>query len=555
MKKLFGADNSSAATAVTGALPGLLIPLMLFLWIMPGLIGHDLWKADEPYSFGLVLHILQSGDLVVPTLAGEPFMEKPPLFFITAAGSAKLFSALLPLHDGARMASGFYLLLALIFTGLGANELFGKGHAGIAALILAGCPGLQENGHKLITDTSLLAGFSIALYGMALGRRRALPGGIWLGTGAGIGFMSKGMIAPGLLGPVAVMLPLFCRSWRQSSYYRSLLVAFAAALPWFVIWPASLYLQRPDLFTEWFWVQNVGRFCGHHNLGPKNERSFYFTTLPWYAFPALPLAAWSLWREKAAFKSSSALFRFPVLAFLTMLFILTMASDARSLYAMPMLLPLAVLASLGVKAIPGKATLWIQRLLQVVFTLAALLLWCGWMSMLSGYPAVLADKLVAKFACTPHMTFGSLLVAIIYTAGWCWLLLVNKERSGYALIVTWTGGVTLLAGILMTVWLPVIDAGKGYRQVMQSLRAALPNNPGRIASMGLGESERAVAEYYAGVITERVEVTGRFDSDLLLFQTGDRILRNTPGSGWLKVWEGNRPGHQKEAFSLWIRED
>ena len=50
-----------------------------------GLLGRDPWKPDEAYSFGLVYHILQSGDWVIPTLAQEPFMEKPPLFYLTAA--------------------------------------------------------------------------------------------------------------------------------------------------------------------------------------------------------------------------------------------------------------------------------------------------------------------------------------------------------------------------------------------------------------------------------------------------------------------------------------
>ena len=54
-------------------------------WIAAGLFGHDPWKPDEAYTFGLVYHILQSNDWLVPTLAGQPFVEKPPLFFWTAA--------------------------------------------------------------------------------------------------------------------------------------------------------------------------------------------------------------------------------------------------------------------------------------------------------------------------------------------------------------------------------------------------------------------------------------------------------------------------------------
>src|SRR6185369_17226067 len=96
-------------------------------WLLPGLIGHDPWKPDEAYSFGLVYHLIQTGDWVVPTLAGEPFMEKPPLFYITAALFAKAFSWLLPLHDAARLASGFYMTLTFILIGSTARELHGYG--------------------------------------------------------------------------------------------------------------------------------------------------------------------------------------------------------------------------------------------------------------------------------------------------------------------------------------------------------------------------------------------------------------------------------------------
>src|SRR5438309_5020008 len=53
---------------------------LIVTYLLPGVVGHDPWKQDEAYTFGIVLHMLESGDWVVPTLAGQPFMEKPPLF-------------------------------------------------------------------------------------------------------------------------------------------------------------------------------------------------------------------------------------------------------------------------------------------------------------------------------------------------------------------------------------------------------------------------------------------------------------------------------------------
>ena len=92
--------------------------LFCLVWILAGLTGHEPWKPDEAANFGLVHHIINTGEWVVPTLAGEPSMDKPPLFFLSAALFAKVFSSVLPLHDAARLASGFYMALTLIFMGM-----------------------------------------------------------------------------------------------------------------------------------------------------------------------------------------------------------------------------------------------------------------------------------------------------------------------------------------------------------------------------------------------------------------------------------------------------
>ncbi|HWI13002.1 MAG TPA: glycosyl transferase, partial [Burkholderiales bacterium] len=83
--------------------------LLYAAWMLPALFGHDPWKPDEAYSFGLVYELLNGSSWVTPMLAGEPFMEKPPLFYLTAAGFASLVSHVLPLHDGARAATAFYM--------------------------------------------------------------------------------------------------------------------------------------------------------------------------------------------------------------------------------------------------------------------------------------------------------------------------------------------------------------------------------------------------------------------------------------------------------------
>lgn len=52
----------------------------VLLYALPGLIGHEPWKQDETYIAEIVRNMGASGDLVVPRMADETFMEKPPLY-------------------------------------------------------------------------------------------------------------------------------------------------------------------------------------------------------------------------------------------------------------------------------------------------------------------------------------------------------------------------------------------------------------------------------------------------------------------------------------------
>ncbi|HTD89259.1 MAG TPA: hypothetical protein VK663_01245, partial [Burkholderiales bacterium] len=114
----------------------LLIGLLCVAWILPGLIGHDPWKTDEAYTFGVIYDMVRGGSWLTPTLAGEPFLDEPPLYYLTAALTAFVASPLLPLHDGARLATGLYMALTLLFCGLAGRELHGKGNGAITAFLV-----------------------------------------------------------------------------------------------------------------------------------------------------------------------------------------------------------------------------------------------------------------------------------------------------------------------------------------------------------------------------------------------------------------------------------
>lgn len=547
--------NPSKDNASSSARPTLFLLIALCIaWILPGLIGHEPWKPDEAYSFGLIHHILQSGDWIVPTLGGEPFMEKPPLYYISAALFGKLFSFALAPHDAARLTTGFYMALTLLFTGMAGRTLWGKGHGRLSVMILIGCLGLLIRGHEMITDSALLAGFAMAIYGLALSPRRAILGGFWLGTGTGVGFMSKGLIAPGVIGLAALLLPLLFREWRRKDYAVCLAVALAAVTPWLVVWPGLLYLRSPQLFIEWFWINNLGRFFGFAKLGPNNGHWHYFEILPWFAWPALPIALWKVWYDRGEALRQPEI-QLTATTFLVMLAVLSAASDAREVYALPMLLPLSLLAAPGIASLRRGAASALNWFSIMTFGFFAGLFWFFWFALVTGYPAERAEHLrnlqpgyIPAFEPVPF--------AIALTITLAWLVIVFRAKSlprNPRAVINWAAGITMVWVIVMTLGLSWLDAGKSYRSMIASFQQALPSQHGCIASTRLGEPQRALLDYYAGIITRRVEVSQRIECDLMLTQGGAQDPDILSGPEWRKIWEGNRPGDKKESYRLFQR--
>ena len=539
----------------TKIIPLILVIMIFLLWITPGTLGRDLWKADEPYSFGLVNHIIKTGDWVVPTLTGEPFMEKPPLLYITGAGFVRVFSPWLQPHEAARVAVIFFMFLCALFLGLAAGELLGKTYVGITMIILIGATGLQETAHKLITDVAMLAGISLGLYGLALSRRQCLLGGLLLGTGAGIGFMSKGLLAPGMLGIIALLLPLFFSAWRRKNYLFTLLIACLSAVPWFVVWPLALYLRSPELFREWFWTQNIGRFTSNALVGQRNPAFYYLTQLPYFALPALPLALWAIWHARRSWHERTEI-QLPLVAFLVMLLVLSLASSIRDIYALPMLLPLTLLAAAGAASVPDRAKSIISWFSVSAFGFIACVLWFGWAVMVTGFPSFLAQQLHQQQPdYMPTINGLLLLFASIYFLLWLFMA-TRSSRFENSYLIDWTVGIVLTWGLLMTLWLPWFEAGSGYRSLFASLREKIPAQSTYIMSWGLGESERALCEYYAGVVPRRIE-NNIAECDYVLVESGSTRIDPSLGPGWQSVWEQRRPSkpgkRTKEIFTLMQR--
>jgi 4-amino-4-deoxy-L-arabinose transferase-like glycosyltransferase len=537
-----GAKDSALAFPVSLALA------ICALWVFAGLVGHEPWRPDEADSFGIVYEMLQTGDWVLPTLAGEPLLRSPPLPALSAALLARVLEPLLPLHDGARVATGIWMALALLCLGAAARELVGRGKSWLAPLALVGCVGLILPAHFMLPEIPQLAGMALAIFGWALGLRRALWGGLALGTGVGIAFLSRGLFAPVCAALTAALLPLLNRQWRSRRYAAVLAVAAVAALPWLTLWPALLYLRSPELFQQWLWAENLARLGP---LWPLDRPGYFFAILPWFAFPVLPLALWGLWVERDRW--SDPAIALPLALAVVMLAMLTFGSASPDALALPVLLPLSLLAVIGLLHLPrspSNASWWFSLLF---FSFLVLMAWFEWFALEVGVPAARHRHwLRLEPGYVPHIEALVVTASLLLSGAWVWLLL-RLRRSAHRSLLAWASGVAIIWALAFTMFNDYIDVDKSYRDVMLTIGRELSRSRACVSSYNLGDSQRAMLHYYAGIRTWREGVPGRSrPCDVLLVQ-GARTRMFVPGPEWVQFWEGQRRGERRELFRLYRR--
>ena len=521
-----------------------LLLLLCALWLGLGLVGHQPWKPDEALTVSIVKHILSGGDWLVLKLAGQPAHQAAPLYYLSAAGTARLFSHWLSLHDAARLVSGLWMALALLMVGMAGRELWGKGTGRQTTLVFIGSIGLVATAHMLTPDVAGLAGYATAFYALALSTRRPMRAGLLLGTGFGIAFLSKGLLPAEIIATTALLLPVFFGHWRRKTYLTCLVVALAAASPWFVVWPFALWHRSPEQFQAWLALSQPA--FDQYNL------LYFVKTLTWYAWPALPLAAWTLWLEGRKILAHPTL-QLSLGFFLVLLFMLGFGTEGRDVHALPLLLPLAAIAGGSVDTLRRGAASALDWFGIMLFGVLGFCFWLGWVAMMTGFPAKTAERMhKLSTAYVPEFSWGVLLAGLVLTL--IWLVVVGKaKRSNRAMVTDWAVGITVAWGLLMTLWLPWLDSVKSYRDTVTSLQAVLPARYGCITSRNLGESQRSLLDYYANIRVQAFETEQRLGCDLYLIQDEKGREKIEPGSNWKLIWQGKRPSDRRESFRLYQR--
>lgn len=542
--------NERFATWLSTSPRGLAL-ILCTAWVLIGLVGHDPWKSDEAYTFGAAYRMYESGDWLVPRIGDTPLLETPPLVYHGALIGMKALSPPFALHDAARLSVAVWLALLLLFVRLTARELWGGNCSWVAPLMLIGSAGLLVRGHQLISAVPMLTALSVGLYGLALAPRRSQLGGIWFGIGLGFMFLARGPLDMLMLIGIAIGMAIVSPRYRHARFFQSTATAIAVAAPLIIAWPLALHLQHPDLLAQWL-AQTRQDLRGLFEFQGDEGNLYFLSVLPWFAWPTWPFALWSLWIEGRQGLSRREV-QLPVVAFIAILVYLSLAGDGRDVMAMPMLLPLALLASIAITRLPRgaiNAYYWFSIMVATVFSLVA---WLYFSAAQFGFPTRLAEHVFSlQPEYQPEGRIMAILAGLAVTFTW-FVLVFNVKRSAERPFILWAAGITTgwaLAVFLLFHW---IDARKTYRSMVAELRAHMPDEYDCVISQDVGNAQRAMLDYFGGIVTTRIYRRSLEENcDLLITQDRweDGNIIDTP---WQLLWEGGRPGDRHERFRLYAR--
>lgn len=346
--------------------------IILCLFGQLGAIG--LTGPDEPRYAWIARAMAQTGDWVTPRLYGQPWFEKPILYYWAAAIGFKLH---LSAEWAARLPSGFAALAAAVTIGWLAAKHYGgdlqslASPALLAPLIFASSVAGIGFARAATPDMLFSASIILAMAAIATVYRhsgalrgaasaageikpghRDLPALALFGAFLGLGVLAKGPAAVILAGGGIALWALATKQWRPA--FRALHpVAIAAfcivALPWYVL----CAVRNPDFLHVFIWQHNFERY-----LTPM----FHHPQPFWFFGPIalLALAPWTIllwpaareglriWREHSWTHSPGLFFAcwaiFPVVFF-------SFSDSKLPSYILPAIPPLALICAVaGIRA-------------------------------------------------------------------------------------------------------------------------------------------------------------------------------------------------------------
>jgi 4-amino-4-deoxy-L-arabinose transferase-like glycosyltransferase len=267
----------------------LLIVATLYVCYFSQLGALGFVGPDEPRYAWIARGMAETGDWVTPRLYGQPWFEKPVLYYWGAALSFKLFGVN---EVAARLPSALSALLATLGMAWLARRVYGTATARWLLLLLPSTVGMIGFSHAAATDMPFSGMLTIAMVcaAVVLGLTRdehtpILPRTPWLalalfGVFLGLAVLAKGPAAMVLCGGAVFFWGTFTKRWKDvfRLFHPVAVLAFCVTgLPWYVLCAR----RNPDFFRVFIIEHNFKRY-----LTPEFQHIQPF----WFYVPVLLVA-------------------------------------------------------------------------------------------------------------------------------------------------------------------------------------------------------------------------------------------------------------------------
>lgn len=475
-------------------------------------------------AFGYMAELARgNADWFAPTLLGLQLQVDALLPYWLGAWAIQLTSALIPDHYSARIPYLLLLALALIATWYGTYYLarsakaqpvafafggeantpdYARAIADGALLALVACLGLAQLSHETTPAAAQLGFSALAFFAIAALPYRIVAPALGAAVGlAGLALSGAPTIAV-LFGIGGAVIHWYDRDSDPSPHLDGaaggdssdrirltlglvgLTAATALASTLLGLWRWRIQLPHAS-WAEW---EGIGRL------------------LLWFAWPAWPLAMWTLWRWRRQVLEllTGSINRHLALPLWFVAVplgntLLTSSGDRALLLALP---AMAALAAFALPTLSRSVSALIDWFTLLFFTGSAVTIWVVWIALQTGIPPQPAAN-VARLAPGFAHSFSYLpfFLALVATLAWGWLVnwRVGRHRPAiWKSLVLPAGGAVLCWILLMTLWLPLLEFARSYTVLTQSISAVV-KTPDCVQTHGLDRGQIAAFKFQAGL--------------------------------------------------------
>ncbi len=243
------------------------ILLSSFIFFIFGNWILSLTSLDEGRNFYATLHMLNTGNFIIPEYNCSPRFEKPPLLYWIGSFFSLIFGAS---EFSARLVSGVSATLTALLVYLFSKEFLTKEKAFFSALVFTLLIHNWIESRAYVPEFTLVFFSTLSLY-LLIKEKFTLA---WLSSA--FAFLTK--------GPVGLLPFLIYLIWRRSLRFiepKGVFLFLIVGFSWYFL---MIYLYGWNYFFKFFIYENIYRFTGKYEIHP----------MPFYFYPVVILLSSAL---------------------------------------------------------------------------------------------------------------------------------------------------------------------------------------------------------------------------------------------------------------------